>query len=138
MLMEYLLLLNVLFILVTRLCTNSLLKMLVHFGESSTKLVTYSRYHGHVEAQREDAFFGPLIVESQINQVQYDEEKIIMVSDFYYQYGDVQLLMLESAPFRWVGSPQHILVNGHVCPTIIVEEGKVYLFRFISAAALSW
>lgn len=63
---------------------------------------SFSRYHGHVEAQREDAFFGPLIVEPKIRKVAYDEERIIMISDFYHQYGDVQLLMLESAPFRLV------------------------------------
>lgn len=59
-----------------------------------------TRYHGHVEAQREDAFFGPLIVEPQFSMVSYDEEKILMISDFYYDSGDVQLLKLESTPFR--------------------------------------
>jgi FtsP/CotA-like multicopper oxidase with cupredoxin domain len=97
-----------------------------------------SRYHGHVEAQREDAFFGPLIVEPQFSRIAYDDEKIVMISDFYYDYGNVQLLKLESTPFRWVGSPQHLLVNGQLSHTITVRPGKVYLFRFISAAALSW
>lgn len=57
-------------------------------------------YHGHVESQREDAFFGPLIIDPLKKPIVYDDERILMISDFYREYGNTQLLMLESAPFR--------------------------------------
>lgn len=95
-------------------------------------------YHGHVETQRNDAFFGALIVEDVINPIKYDREIIIILSDFYSDYENKQILMLKSHPFMWVGPPQYILANGVNRYNISVYYGLTYLIRFICATADSY
>lgn len=95
-------------------------------------------YHGHVESQRDDAFYGPLIVDNVKIPLVYDYEYIILISDFYHSYSDAQILMLKSHPYMWVGPPQYILVNGLTNYNMTVVHNKTYLIRFIMATADSY
>lgn len=95
-------------------------------------------YHGHVESQRDDAFFGAMIVDNPKIPLINDHEVIIFISDFYKSYADTQILMLKSHPFMWVGPPQYILVNGLTNYNLTITYNKTYLIRFILATADSY
>lgn len=112
-------------------------------------------YHGHSMGQRDDAFFGAFIVDSNASLqsganprrvlrggvgagYEYDEERVLLLSDFYFSYEPYNQLSLASQPFRWIGSPNVLLVNGLEKYQLELEPGKTYLIHFISAAALSW
>jgi iron transport multicopper oxidase len=97
-------------------------------------------YHSHQELQRDDSFYGPLIVED-INvssKINYDEEYIIMLSDFNKEYSDETIQMLTSNDFHSFGSPYKLLINGIENYNISVSYGKIYLLRFICATAHSY
>lgn len=95
-------------------------------------------YHGHADMQRDDAFYGALIVDDRNTSINYDEEYIVMFSDFYQQYADELVQMLTSSNFHWPGAPSHLLVNGMTNFNISVSYGKTYLIRFISATTHSY
>jgi iron transport multicopper oxidase len=97
-------------------------------------------YHSHIEMQMKDSFFGALIVED-INhntKITYDEEYIIIFSDFHKQDSEELIQMLKSVPFEWTGSPYRLLANGMTNFNMSVSYGKTYLIRFISAVAHSY
>jgi FtsP/CotA-like multicopper oxidase with cupredoxin domain len=90
-------------------------------------------YHTHVETTRDDACYGALILgHSSTNDI------ILFLSDFYSSDSDTQLLMLDSNPYRWVGSPKALLMNGEVTYNLTVTYGQQYRIHLISAAALSY
>jgi len=95
-------------------------------------------YHGHVEMQRDDAFYGALIVDELNPVIYYDEEYIIMISDFYQQYSEELVQMLTSSNFHWPGAPKTLLINGMTNFNISVTYGKTYLIRFISVTTHSY
>jgi len=95
-------------------------------------------YHGHVEMQRDDAFYGALIVDELNPFVKYDEEYIVMISDFYEQYSEELVQMLTSDDFHWPGAPKTLLVNGMDNFNISVNYDKTYLIRFISVTTHSY
>ncbi len=110
-------------------------------------------YHSHVGLQ---AFTctGPLIVEDCGSPpFAYDEERILLFTD-YFQASDTDMLSgLQAAPFKWSGETNAVLLNGKGIatghrsiagatdcglPFIDVEPGKTYRFRFIGATGLSF
>lgn len=97
-------------------------------------------YHSHTELERDDAFYGPLIVDdiNESTKINYDEEYIIMFSDFYQQYSEELMQMLTSDNFHWPGQPYRLLVNGMTNFNISVSYNKTYLIRFISATTHSY
>ena len=97
-------------------------------------------YHSHIEMQMKDSFFGALIVEDTNNKtkIDYDEEYIIVFSDFHKQDSAELIQMLKSVPFEWTGSPYTLLANGMTNFNMSVTYGKTYLLRFISAVAHSY
>ena len=95
-------------------------------------------YHGHVEMQRDDAFYGALIVDDLNSTINYDEEYIVMISDFYQQYSEELVQMLTSSNFHWPGAPKTLLVNGMNNFNISLTYGKIYLIRFISVTTHSY
>lgn len=94
--------------------------------------------HSHVEGTREDAFYCAFIVEDPKEKFNYDEEHIIFISDFHKQYIEEEAQILHSKPFKWLGEPFRLLVNGLTDYNISVIYNKTYLFRFISATAHSF
>ncbi|KAI8302091.1 Cytochrome P450 monooxygenase alt3 [Colletotrichum sp. SAR11_240] len=107
-------------------------------------------YHSHVGFQAMTAA-GPLIIEDSAEPpYAYDDERIIMLSD-YYNKTDTQIEKgLTASPFVWSGETNAVLINGvgvsvdetagqNGCklPIINVEPGKTYRLRFIGATAIS-
>eukprot|EP00250_Pteridium_aquilinum_P013203 c21197_g1_i1 orf=236-1981(+) len=86
-------------------------------------------YHGHLGLQRSAGFYGSLIVEvprGQKEPFQYDGELSIILNDWWHKSAYDQGLGLFSNPFRWVGEPQSLLMDGrgqYNCS--LVEGGEV-------------
>lgn len=76
-------------------------------------------YHSHYSLQT--TAYGALIVEEEEqheakanNAYHYDEERTLILSDWYHQEDDItrQNLMKPSPEWKWPGNPQSLLVNG--------------------------
>ena len=107
-------------------------------------------YHSHVGFQAVTAA-GALVVEEAANPpYEYDEERIIALSDVFEKEDvDIEEGLLAN-PFQWSGETANVLVNGkgqlsghstsRSCElaTIDVEPDKTYRFRFIGGTALSF
>ncbi|XP_026457736.1 L-ascorbate oxidase-like [Papaver somniferum] len=72
-------------------------------------------YHGHYEMQRAAGLYGSLIVDvadGKIEPFPYHGEINLLLSDWWHQSAHDQEVALSSNPFRWIGEPQSILING--------------------------
>ncbi|KAJ4782206.1 L-ascorbate oxidase [Rhynchospora pubera] len=72
-------------------------------------------YHGHYGMQRAAGLYGLLIVdvkEGEKEKFKYDGEINMLLSDWYHQDIYTQMVGLSSKPFRWIGEPQSLLING--------------------------
>ncbi|KAJ0964556.1 hypothetical protein J5N97_025694 [Dioscorea zingiberensis] len=72
-------------------------------------------YHGHYGMQRSAGLYGSLIVDvaqGVKEPFHYDGELNLLLSDWYHQSMHSQMLGLSSIPFRWIGEPQSLLING--------------------------
>ncbi|CAG8262656.1 unnamed protein product [Penicillium olsonii] len=106
-------------------------------------------YHSHVGFQAVTAV-GSLVVEpAQPSPYEYDEERIILLSDYFAKTDKEVEEGLLSSNFTWSGETGAVLVNGQgrlatnatgACSlaAIEVEPGKTYRLRFIGATALSF
>jgi L-ascorbate oxidase len=116
------------------------------YGEAGTYF-----YHSHVGFQAVSAT-GPLIVRDPHDPPYlYDEERIIVLTD-YFNKSDAQVEQgLTSDPFSWSGETEAILVNGQgtinnstsgalscSLASLKVEPSKTYRFRIIGSTALSF
>ncbi|CAM6117246.1 unnamed protein product [Calypogeia fissa] len=132
-----------------------------------TRAGTYF-YHGHYGMQRAAGFYGSLIVDpapGTVEPFKYDGELSILLNDWWHTSMYNQELGLYSNPFRWVGEPQSLLIEGRgkyncsLVPTGVansgdcvtcnasnplcapyvlpVEAGKTYRLRVTSVASLS-
>lgn len=107
-------------------------------------------YHSHVGFQAVSCA-GPLIVEDAgPAPYTYDEERIVMLTDYFNNTDHTIESGLVGDPFTWSGETNAVLINGvgvsigetagdGSCnlPVIDVEAGKTYRMRFIGATALS-
>ncbi|PWN30325.1 Cupredoxin [Jaminaea rosea] len=99
-------------------------------------------YHAHVGLQAMSAS-GPLIIEDDNPPFEFDEERTVMIADWYNKTEDVMTKGLLANPFVWLGSANHVVVNGKAYtgeagwtdpPHVIdVDYGKTYLLRWIGA-----
>ncbi|CEL08619.1 hypothetical protein ASPCAL11767 [Aspergillus calidoustus] len=106
-------------------------------------------YHSHVGFQAITAK-GPLIVESCDPPLyDYDEERTILISDYFGKTDAEIEAGLTSSNFTWSGETDAVLVNGHSrlatnatgsceLAAIDIEPGKTYRLRFIGGTALSF
>ncbi|CAM6096536.1 unnamed protein product [Calypogeia fissa] len=133
-----------------------------------TNAGTY-HYHGHDGMQRMAGFYGSLIVDLPAGQSEpftYDGELSILLNDWWHRSMYEQELGLFTTPFRWVGEPQTLLIEGRgayncskvpagavsgsgdcvtcnasspLCAPYVlpVETGKTYRLRIASVASLS-
>ncbi|OAY83949.1 L-ascorbate oxidase [Ananas comosus] len=72
-------------------------------------------YHGHYGMQRAAGLYGSLIVdvaEGEEEPFHYEGEHNLLLSDWYHQNVYAQMAGLSSNPFRWIGEPQTLLING--------------------------
>ncbi|KAK6938050.1 Multicopper oxidase, type 1 [Dillenia turbinata] len=72
-------------------------------------------YHGHLGMQRSAGLYGLLIVdvaEGEKEPFHYDGELDLLLSDWWHQGSLEQEVSLSSKPFRWIGEPQSLLING--------------------------
>nr|AVZ45863.1 L-ascorbate oxidase 4 [Camellia sinensis] len=72
-------------------------------------------YHGHYGMQRSAGLYGSLIVDvakGEKEPFHYDGEFDILLSDWWHESVHEQELGLSSKPFRWIGEPQTLLMNG--------------------------
>ncbi|KAJ6007926.1 hypothetical protein N7540_011902 [Penicillium herquei] len=106
-------------------------------------------YHSHVGFQAVTAK-GPLIVDSENDPpYSYDDERTIMLSDFFNETDKTIIDGLLSSNFTWSGETNALLVNGKgrqatnstgscQLSSISIEPGLTYRLRFIGATALSF
>ncbi|XVE59122.1 hypothetical protein DITRI_Ditri05aG0020100 [Diplodiscus trichospermus] len=73
-------------------------------------------YHGHYGMQRSAGLYGSLIVDVADGKKEpfgkYDGEFNLLLSDWWHQSIHEQGAGLYSNPFRWIGEPQSLLING--------------------------
>ena len=107
-------------------------------------------YHSHIGFQAVTAA-GPLIIEEPGKPpYDYDEERIIALSDIFEKSDhDIEDGLIGN-PFQWSGEPSNVLVNGQgqlkgstastgcELASISVEPEKTYRLRFIGGTALSF
>ncbi|KAG0589586.1 hypothetical protein KC19_1G032000 [Ceratodon purpureus] len=125
-------------------------------------------YHGHFGMQRAGGLFGSLIVSLPAYKKEpfsYDAEHSIILNDWWHKSIYEQQLGLTSVPFKFVGEPQSLLIQGrgsYNCSTVAgvphgspncvvcnatnpscaphvmpVNPGKTYRLRIASVASLS-
>ncbi|XP_028552728.1 L-ascorbate oxidase-like isoform X1 [Dendrobium catenatum] len=118
-------------------------------------------YHAHYEMQRSAGLHGlirVLVPEGTVEPFSYDEERSIVVNDWWHKSAIEQSTGLLSLNFSWVGEPQSLLINGRgryncslagttdVCDMTNTEclpfvltmvPGKTYRLRIASLASLS-
>ncbi|XP_031482148.1 L-ascorbate oxidase-like [Nymphaea colorata] len=72
-------------------------------------------YHAHYGMQRSAGLYGSLIVnvaDGQKEPFDYDGELSLLLSDWWHQNIYQQMLGLSSIPFKWIGEPQSLLIQG--------------------------
>ncbi|KAJ1381549.1 Multicopper oxidase, type 1 [Sesbania bispinosa] len=72
-------------------------------------------YHGHYGMQRAAGLYGSLIVDlpkGQKEPFHYDGEFNLLLSDWWHTSAHEQEVGLSSKPFKWIGEPQSLLING--------------------------
>lgn len=110
-------------------------------------------YHSHVLLQAATAH-GVLIVKSanESEPYQYDADIPIGFYDFYRQEDHEMVAGLYSTPFKWVGEPNALLLNGHSgaasfsnasdasCEPYVIDviPDQTYRLRFVGGTALSF
>lgn len=113
-------------------------------------------YHAHVGNQLSTAH-GAFIVEDDTKPpYSYDDEITLIMSDYYHAVDEEIETKLHSTPFKWVGEPQSLLVNGNalgICDpstaqygcasdchhhTVLVKPDTTYRVRVIGITSLAF
>ncbi|KAL1665692.1 Cupredoxin [Schizophyllum commune] len=111
-------------------------------------------YHTHVGFSVVTAYGAFIVEDKDAPPYEYDDERLVVLGDFYYK-SDYNLSSgLLAAPFQWTNDPQALTVNGNAygecdpavkacksgCHTevVTVEPDKTYRIRVIGATALSF
>ncbi|KAF9607819.1 hypothetical protein IFM89_001567 [Coptis chinensis] len=72
-------------------------------------------YHAHYGMQREAGLYGSIRVSVRKGVKEpfaYDEDRSIILNDWYHRSTYEQVARLSSRPFQWVGEPQSLLIQG--------------------------
>ena len=72
-------------------------------------------WHGHFSMERADGFHGAITIRDSENVkdgLEYDDELVLFVEDYYHVSSFDQAVGLESEPFNWVGNAQSFLIGG--------------------------
>ena len=106
-------------------------------------------YHAHIELY-DMHVYGALVVKNPAGQDEqtlgYDEERTLVLSDYYRADPDILHTGLMADPFKFVGVPDSFVTNGKTIGSnctapseydvTTVEPGKKYRFRIIGAGTL--
>ncbi|KAF2968172.1 laccase [Xylaria multiplex] len=109
-------------------------------------------YHSHIGFQSMTAHGALLVEDAEPPPYQWDEDVVVVLSDFYRKSDQEIEHDLLSNPFIWPGEPDSLVFNDRSgtasfdtapddsCkPYIIaVDPGKTYRFRFIGGASISF
>ncbi len=79
-----------------------------------TQVGTYF-WHAHSKSLRAEGMTGALIIENPAEDFQYDEERTLMLTDWWHEQVRVLAAGLAQKTFRWVGDPASVLINGQGC-----------------------
>jgi L-ascorbate oxidase len=120
-------------------------------------------WHAHAVMDVADGLSGPIIIhpKEESTNLEYDDERMLFLQDFYSETGEQQRAGLDNFPFTWIGNPDSLLINGKglaaacamegadpvVCldtcndtlawlPTIEVEANTTYRIRIINSGQL--
>jgi iron transport multicopper oxidase len=95
-------------------------------------------YHSHYHGQYVDGLVGPLIIEDPDTPYKYDEDMVLMVSDWYKSSNTTQLLNIVNAVNTDITEPipEMVLINGKTDITFESKIGKTTLLRFICSSAI--
>ncbi|CAO3626451.1 unnamed protein product [Cunninghamella blakesleeana] len=104
-------------------------------------ITQYGTYwiHSHYKGQYMDGLRAPLIFHNKNETYQYDEEKIITVSDWYHNQSEVNTKNFLSVhnPDGVEPVPQSGLINDNANTTFHFIPGKTYRLRFINMSGFS-
>lgn len=91
-------------------------------------------YHSHTGAQYGDGLRAPFIVHSDDEPFEYDDERVISISDVYHkQYDEVTAeLLTRYNPTGAEPIPQNLLMNDTANATIYFDPNTTYLLRFVN------
>lgn len=104
-------------------------------------------YHAHFGLISQHVY-GALVITDPAERKEYDDERVILLSDYWHEKPEVLLEGLHAPVFKFVGAPQSFLTNGMTiagnCSTgesgaynvVSVEKGKRYRLRIIGATTL--
>ncbi|RZC83294.1 hypothetical protein C5167_046078, partial [Papaver somniferum] len=100
--------------------TASISQCAIDVGESFVYNFTVDRagtyfYHGHFGMQRSAGLYGSIVVDVADGEKEpfaYDGEINLLLSDWWHESVHEQEVGISSKPFRWIGEPQSILING--------------------------
>lgn len=123
-------------------------------------------WHSHQGFQRRTVYGLIIIdpdshVENRVGSIDYDEERILLLSDWFPGDGRKQVTTLLGSPAQWIGEPATIIVNGRASipdsspsvqhsdrlddrdmaesvPIVDVEPGKTYRLLVVNAAMLTY
>ncbi|KAI8079499.1 multicopper oxidase-domain-containing protein [Gilbertella persicaria] len=95
--------------------------------------------HSHFKVQYMDGLRVPLIVYDPNEKIEYDEEEIITVSDWYHQdtYTNLEQYMNKENTEGVEPIPQSGLINDHVNSTFMFKSGKTYRLRLINMSGIA-
>ncbi|KAI9227188.1 MAG: Cupredoxin [Piptocephalis tieghemiana] len=116
-------------------------------------------YHAHTRLDA-SSVYGALIVHDPHETLEYDEERLLLLNDYWHKEEDKLYDGLMSKPMRWIDPPHSILINGKArdprqmygndntsstsltvdCEynIIPVDQGKTYRLRIINAAGWAY
>ena len=108
-------------------------------------------YHAHLGLQ-DLHLYGAFVVEDPNDKLwlRYDDERILILSDYWHKSPETLLNGLLENPFKWIGDADSLLVNGKskyqdctikssdYYDITNVKHGKTYRLRLIGAASLGY
>ncbi|KAH9812543.1 Cupredoxin [Melampsora americana] len=115
-----------------------------------------SIYHAHVGNQLSTAHGAFIVEDDTIPPYSYDDEFTLLMNDYYHAVDEEIESDLRSTPFKWVGEPQSLLVNGNALGTcdpstakygctsdchhhtVLVKPETTYRVRVIGITSLSF
>ncbi|KAJ1538953.1 ferroxidase fet3 [Cladochytrium tenue] len=95
--------------------------------------------HGHNLGHYVDGLRAPLVIRKVNETVQYDNEYVVSVSDYYYSNHATLLssFLALSNPAGNEPVPDAVLINESHNATFAFEAGKTYRLRFVAMAAIA-
>ncbi|KAI7904666.1 Cupredoxin [Cokeromyces recurvatus] len=95
--------------------------------------------HSHFKVQYLDGLRLPLIVYDPNEPFEYDEDKIITVSDWYHEnsYTNLEKYLNRENIKGSAPVPQSGLINDHVNSTITFKPGRTYRLRLINMSGIA-